>query len=67
MPAQGASAPHKASVENGSKATAAVRAAAMQGRACWGVGDQRPQGSTHRTLQLLGAWTEGRISQSRSM
>lgn len=58
MPAQGASAPHKATVENGSKATAAVRAAAMRDRACWGVGNQQPQGSTQRMLELLGAWTE---------
>lgn len=58
MPAQGASAPHKATVENGSKATAAVRTGAMWGRACWGVGDQQPQGSTQTMLELLGAWTE---------
>lgn len=69
VPAQGASAPHKATVENGSRATAAVRQSRSDtGQGSLGRGDQQPQGSTQRWPERVGeAARAGGPAEARAM
>lgn len=59
MPAKEASAPHKATVENGSKATAAISQSwSYTGQGLLGRGNQQPRGSTQPWLEPVGGQTD---------